>query len=133
MHGGEKIVFFSRQHIIAHGHAGGDKLYDATFYKFFSELRVFELFADSHTLAGAYELRQIAVERVMRKAGEFDELSRAVGATCERYAEDFRCLDCIFGEGFIKVADTEKEHCVGMLCLHLGVLLHQRCFNFLAT
>ncbi len=126
MDGREKIVLLAREHVVAHGHAGRNEFDDATFYKFLGELRVFELLAYGHTLAGPYELGQIAVECVMRKSRQFNELGRAVGATGEGDAEYFRCLYGIFGESLVKVAYTEEEHRVGMLCLHLGVLLHQR-------
>ena len=128
MHGGKKVVFAPRQHVVVHCHAGRHKLCYAAFHELFGELGVFELLAYGHALSGADELGQVAVEGVMGETGKLDVLGRAVGAAGEGYAQYFGGLDGIVGEGFVKVADAEQQYGVGMFCLHLGVLLHKRCF-----
>ncbi len=129
MHGCKKIVFAMIEHIVAKGHAGGDELGDAALYKFFCEFGVFELLADGDTLSGADKFRQIGVESMVRKTGKLDILRRTVGAAGEGYAQYFGCGDGVVGKSFVEVADTEQQYCVGMLCFHLDILLHQRCFN----
>ena len=129
MHGCKKIILTTRQHIIVHGHTGCHEFGDAALHQFLGELRILELLAYGHPLSGTHKLRQIAVESVMRKSGQFNILGRTIGSAREGYAQYFRCFDSIVGEGFIEIADTEKQNCVGMFGFHLDVLLHQRRLN----
>ena len=126
MHGGEEVVFAARQHIVVEGHAGSDELGYAALDQFLCQLGVFELFADGHTLAGTHEFGQIGIEGVMRKSGQLYILRHAVGTPRQGDAEYFRCLNSVVAESFIEIAHAEEQYCVGMLCLHLGILLHQR-------
>ena len=129
MDGGEEVVFASRKHIVVERHAGSDQLGYAALDEFFGQLGVFELLAYGHTFTGPYELGQVAVEGMVRKSGKFYVLCRAVGTPGEGNAEDFRRLNGIIAECLVEVADPEEQYSVGMLCLHLGVLLHKRCFD----
>ena len=130
MHGGQKVVAVAAQHSVAESHSGRDKFCNATFYKLFGELGIFELFADGNTFAGAHQFWQIAVERMVRKAGELDILRGTVCPACQCYAQDFRCYYGIVAECFVEVAHTEQKNGIRMFLFHLDVLLHQRCFHY---
>ncbi len=130
---GKKVVLAAREHVVAEGHAGSDKLDDIALDEFFCQLGIFELFADGHTLARTHELGQIGVERVVREAGKLDILGGTVGTARERDSEDFGRHDGVVGKGLVEVADSKEEHRVGVLCLHLGVLLHQRRLDILLS
>ena len=78
MNGGEKIVLLMIQDIVVDGNTGRDQLCDAPFHQLLRQLRVFQLVADSHTLTGTYQLRQIAVQGVVRETCHLDGLPRAV-------------------------------------------------------
>ena len=59
--GTEEVVLLVVEHVVLHGHAGRDELGDATLHQLLGQLRVFQLVADGHPLAGAYELGQVGV------------------------------------------------------------------------
>ncbi len=127
--GGQEVVLAAREHVVVHGHAGSDKLGDAALDEFLCELWVLKLLADSHALAGAHELGQIAVEGVVGESGELHILRGTVGTTRERYAENLGSGYSVVGESLVKVTDPEEQDGIGMLGLHLDVLLHQRRFD----
>ena len=86
--GGEEIVLAAREHIIVESHAGRHKLGDTALDEFLCQLGVFELLADSDTLAGADKLGQIGVEGMMGEAGQLHILGRAVGTAGESDTEN---------------------------------------------
>ena len=63
------------------------------------------------------------------KSGEFHRRGFAVGAACECDAENLTRRYCVFRKSLVKISDTEKEHRIGVLLFHLGVLCHQRCLR----
>ncbi len=128
--GGEEVVLPAEEHVVGGGHAGRDKLGDAALDEFFCELGVFELFADGHALACAYEFREVGVDGVVRKSGHFDVLRHSVGAAGECDAENLRRCDGVFAVCLVEVAHAEQQHGVGMKGFHLEILLHERCFDY---
>ena len=122
----QKIILAVVENSVADGDAGGYKLGYAAFDELLRCLRVFELLADGHALAGAHELRQICVEGMVGKPCQFDILRRAVGAPCQRDAQNFAGRHRVVGKSLIEIAHTKEQHRVGVLLLSLDILLHQR-------
>ena len=91
--GGQEVVLAVRQHVVVLHHAGCNQFGDAALYKFFGQLGILELLADGHSLARADQFRQIGVERVVWKSGQFHMLRRTVCAARQGDAEDFRSRD----------------------------------------
>lgn len=102
------------------------QLRDAPLYEFLCQLRVLQLVADGHALAGTYQLGQIGVECMMRKARHFDGFPLAVGTFGQGNTEDFGRDDGIGGIGFIEVTTTKQHDSIGMLCLQVEELFHHR-------
>ena len=71
MYGTKEIVLLIVQHRITHRHAWCHQFRNAALDKFLGQLRVFQLVADGHTLAGSDEFGQISVEGMMRKTRHF--------------------------------------------------------------
>ncbi len=130
MHGSHEIVLAVVEYVVVYRHAGGDKLSDAALHELLGELRILELLADSHALSGAHEFGEVGVERMVGESGKLNVGCVAVGTLGESDSKYFRCRDGIFGECLVEVANTEKQHGVGMFLFHLGILLHERCLNY---
>ncbi len=96
MHGGQEVVLLSLKRTRRGVDARSDELRDAALHELLGELGVFELFADSHASPGPHELREIRIEGMMRKSGEFHRLRLAVGAAGESDAENLARGDGIF-------------------------------------
>src|SRR5699024_7649512 len=71
VYGSQKVVLPVVQHIVVDGDSRRHQLRDASLYEFLCQLRVLQLVADGHALAGTYQLGQIGVECMMRKARHF--------------------------------------------------------------
>ena len=128
---GKEVVLTIVENIVVDADARSDKLGDATLYELLGHLRVFELLADSHTLSGSDQFRQIGVEGMVRKTGKLHILSRTIGTTSQRDTEYLACSYGIFRKGLIEVAHSEEQDSIGMLVFHLDVLFHQRGFGYL--
>ena len=61
MDGSQEVVLLMVQHRIIHGNTGGYQLRDTTLYKGFGKFGIFQLVADSHTLACSNQLGQIGI------------------------------------------------------------------------
>ena len=127
----EEIVFPAGEHRVGGVESGSDKLGDASSDKLFGELWVFKLLADGHTASGSDQFREVGVECVVGKSGEFDELSGSVGPAGECDAEYLARRYGIVGECFVEVTHSEEEYGVGMLFLHLGILPHEWSLSYL--
>lgn len=128
---GEKIVLAVVEDVIVDRHTRSDQLSDTALDEFFGQFGVFKLFAYGHTLSRPDKFRQVGVEGMVGKPGQFDMLRHPIGPSRQRDAEYFRSRDGIFGKCLIEIADPEKQHCIGMFLFHLDVLLHQRSLNYL--
>ena len=126
VYGSQKVVLPVVQHIVVDGDSRRHQLRDAPLYEFLCQLRVLQLVADGHALAGTYQLGQIGVECMMRKARHFDGFPLAVGTFGQGNTEDFGRDDGIGGIGFIEVTTTKQHDSIGMLCLQVEELFHHR-------
>ena len=63
---------------------------------------------------------------MVRKPGQFDERSRAVGPARQRNAQYPAGPDRILAESFIKIAHPEQQDGVAVHRFHAVVLFHQR-------
>ena len=126
MHGSQEVVLPVVQHIVVDGNSRRHQLRDAALHQFLRQLRVLQLVADGHTLAGTYQLGQIGVERMMRETRHFDGFPLAIGTFGQGNTEDFGRDDGIGGIGFIEVTTTKQHDSIGMLCLQVEELLHHR-------
>ena len=127
MHCGKEIILFIIEYVIVYGNTRGDKLGYTTLHKFFCHLGVLELVAYGNTLSGTYELWKVCIERVEGKTCHFGYLRRRVltiGTLGEGNAQNFRCNQCIGTICFVKIATTEKQNGIGVLCLKLHKLAH---------
>ena len=127
----KEVVLLIVEHVVAHGHTWRNQLCDAALHELLRELGVLQLVADGHTLASAYELGQICVERMMREARHLGVaascLRCAVRPSGERDAQYFRCRDSVVTVGLVEVAATEEQQRVGVLGLQREKLPHHRC------
>ena len=87
------------------------------------ELRILHLVAERGRLAGADQLGEISVERMIRHAAH-----RLVGAVGERRAQDRRGDQRVLPEHLVEIAETEhhdrpRRH----LALDREILSHHRC------
>ena len=128
VHGGQEVVFLVVKHVVGHGHPGRHQFGDAPLHELLCELRVFQLVAYCHALAGPYQLGQVGVEGVVRKSGHLclRPSPCPVAPPGERYAEYARCRHGVFAVGLVEVAAAEEQHCVGMLRLEVEELFHHR-------
>ena len=124
MYSCQEVVLLVRQHIIINRHPWSHQFGDASLHQFLGKFRVFQLVADSHTLAGTNELRQVSVKRMERETGHLHMLGLTIGTLSERNAQNISSRNGIFRIGFIKVTTSEKHHCIGMFLLQLEVLFH---------
>ena len=126
--GCQEVVFLIVEHIVGHGHSGRNQLGYASLNELLGELRVLQLVAYSHSPARPYELRQICVERMMRKSGHLGRVFRAsVVALGERYAKNLAGVYGVLKVCLIKVAATKQQQRVGMFSLQRHKLFHHRC------
>ena len=124
----EVVVFALLDNIIFEYHTRCNHLDNTSaHYISFCGFGVFELFADSHTLAGTHQAWEIGVYGVMRKSCKLHRCSTAIGTASERNAEYGTRLDSVCTECLIEIAHSEQQKRIGILRLHLIVLLHQLC------
>ncbi len=126
MDGSQEVVFPVVQHIVVDGYSRRHQFRDATLHQLLRQLRVFQLVANSHTLTGTYQFRQISIERMMWETSHLDGLPLAVGTFGQGNTENFGRNDSIGGIGFIEVTTTKQHDSIGMLCLQVKELFHHR-------
>lgn len=126
MHSREEVVLAVIEYIVIDRNARRDKFGDASFHQLLCELGVLELLTNGHTLPGSHKLREIGVEGMMRKSGQFNRLCRTVGTPCKCDAENFRSRYGVVAKCFIKISHTKQQHSIGMLLFHLEILFHER-------
>ena len=129
MYGTEEVVLFVVEHCVCHCHAGCNEFGDASLDECLRRLRVFQLVANGNSLACPDEFGQIGVEGVMGETCHCDALGRwvsAVVAPRQGNAKYFGGDDGILGIGFVEVATTEQQQCLGMFRLEVVELLHHR-------
>lgn len=127
----QEVVFTVVKDIVIDRDTRRYKLRNAALDQLFGQLGVFKLLADSHTLAGSDQFRQVRIKGMVRKSREFYMLRHTVGTACQRDAEYLRSRDGIIGKSLVEIPYSEKQHSIGMFLFHLDVLLHQRCLNYL--
>ena len=144
---GQEVVLFVVEHVVAHGHSWGHQLGDAPLHHavFLGQpflslqlqaflLGVFQLVADGHALARPDKFGQIGVKGMVGKAGHLNGLRLSgIASAGKRNAKYGGSLDSVLAIGFIKVATTKQQQCVGMLGFHLEKLSHHggQCLVFL--
>ena len=126
MHSAEKVILFVVKHVVRQCHARRHQFRDAALHELLRQLRVFQLVADGHALAGTDQLRQVRVEGVMREARHLVALVVTVVTVGQRDAEDTRCRDGVLALRLIEVTTPEEHHRVGVLRLQVEELLHHR-------
>ena len=126
VNGAEVVIRAALQHVVVHAHAGRDELRDAALHQALGFLGVFELVADGHALAGAHQLGQVGIERMVREAGQGHFAAAARAPLRQRDVENAAGRDGIFAEGLVKITHPKQQHRARMLLLELVVLLHQR-------
>jgi len=83
MNSAQKIVFpFIQEHLVSQG-AGGYDADDVAFDNALGFFGVFDLFTNSHFIAGLEHLFQIAVHGMVRDAGQRDGLAAGFAAAGE--------------------------------------------------
>ena len=82
-------------------------------------LRVLELVAHRHTVAGPDELGQVVLEGVVRESGEFHLCGGAVLPSGEHDVQDLGRLHGILSERLIEIAHAEQQEGIGVLGLDL--------------
>ena len=122
----EKSIFLAVQHVVAIRHARRNQFDHATFDDLLRGFRVLELLANRYPFAGAHQFRQVGVDGMVRKPGQFDERSRAVGPARQRNAQYPAGPDRILAESFIKIAHPKQQDGVAVHRFHAVVLFHQR-------
>ena len=121
----QKGVLLVGQYIVAQHHARRHQLDNAALDQSPDLLGILQLFADGDTFARPHQFGQVGVDGVVGKSGQLDIGGRAVGAPCERDAQNAAGLDGVVAERLVKVADPEKQDSVGMHRLDRVILLHQ--------
>ena len=121
----QKGVLLVGQNIVAQHHARRHQLNNAALDQSSDLLGILQLFADGDTFARPHQFGQVGVDGVVGKSGQLDIGGRAVGAPCERDAQNAAGLDRVLAERLVKVADPEKQDSVGMHRLDGVILLHQ--------
>ena len=70
MDGTKKVVLLLFQNFVVGGDAGRHQFGDAALDEGFGEFGIFQLVADGHAVAGAYQFGKVGVEGMVRKTGE---------------------------------------------------------------
>ena len=126
--GCKEIVLLMREYIVIGRYAGSDQFGNTAFDQRFGLFRIFQLVAYGHALAGSYQFGQIGIQRMMRKAGQFDKLGSSVGTPCQRYPQDLGSHDGILRKCFVEISHPEEQDSIRVFLLDLKVLAHQRRF-----
>ena len=125
----DEVVLLVGQNVVAHHDARRHQFNHAAFDQSLDQFRVLELFADRHAFARPNQFRQVGVDCMVGKAGQFDVRRGTVGPARERDAQNAARLDCIFPEGLVEIPHPEEQHGIGMHRLDRVILLHQGGFD----
>jgi hypothetical protein len=106
----------------------GDDFYDITFYDALCLLRIFHLFAYGNAESGAYKLRQIVVELMMRETSQRHLGSASIVPLGEGNATRLCGLNGVVTKCLKEVSQTEEQDCVGVPRFDLAILPHEGCF-----
>ena len=126
MHGTKEIVFLVVQHRILHGHTWRHQFGDASLHQLFRQLRVLQLVADGHALAGTDQFRQIGVQRMVRKTRHLVALVIAIITMRQRDTQNLSGNDGILAVGLVEVATTKQQHGLRVFRLEVEKLFHHR-------
>ena len=124
--GTEKIVFFGGQQHIVGQRTGCYDTYDVAFYDALCGFGVFDLLTNGDLVAGLQHLFQIAINSVIRHAGQRDGIGSFAPAG-QRQAQNLRACFGIFVERLVEIAHAKKQYGVRVLLFELMKLLHSRC------
>src|SRR6185437_1159416 len=90
---------------------------------------VFELLANSDTLARRNQFWKVSIEAMIRKACQSHMSGSAIGPFGKGNAENGRCLLRVLRKSFVKIAHPKEQQCIWVLMFHLIILLHERGFG----
>ncbi|MNY10255.1 hypothetical protein D3C86_1432190 [compost metagenome] len=108
MYGSKKVVGLIIQQAVIGGDTGCNQFCYSTLHNTLYRFRIFQLIADGHAITGLYQLMQVSVQRMMRKACQLNISCRAVGSFGKGYTQYLCSHYCIGTEGLIKVSYTEQ-------------------------
>ena len=126
MYGCQKVIFSIVKHIVTHGHPGGHKFCDTTFYQFLGQFRIFKLVTNSHPPTRSDQFGQISIQCMMRKSGHLYRITilSSVISLSQSYSQYFRSYYSILTVGFIKVATSEQHNSIRMFGFQIKKLFH---------
>ena len=125
----QEVVCAGRKQLVVEGNSWGDHLCDPALDDSLCKLRVLELVAYGNPVARADQPRQVGVERMVRKASQFDFRGTSIPPFRQDNVEDARSTDGVFTECLVEVPDAEQQDGIGVVFLHPCILLHQRGFT----
>lgn len=123
--GGQPIIAPLIDDLVTEGHARGDHLGHTSLHDGLGLLRILQLIADGHAVAGTDQLGHVGFQRMVRKARQFN-ITAPVVPPGQRNTKDPRDKDRIRAEGLIEITDTEQQERIRILPLDRVVLVHQR-------
>ncbi len=126
MDGGNDVVAPGRQQRLVGERAGRDDPRYLALDRSLAGRRVADLLADRYRFALAHQLRQVALDGVIRYAGHRDRVAGGFAARRQRNIEQ-RCSALrVVVEQLVEVAHAVKDEHVGILGFHAKVLAHHR-------
>ena len=122
---GEEVVLLCCHHVVGQRDAWRYQFCYSALHQFLSELGVFKLVADGHSVARSYEAWEVGIEGVVRKSCHFDSCHAAfVVAVGEGDTEHLCSGDSVFRVGLVEVAASEEHNRVGIFVLQVAELRH---------
>ena len=103
----QEVILLCLKHVVLHSHARCHKLCNATLHEFGGFLRVFELFAYSHTASFSDQTWQISVESVIWETSHQVASRRTVVAASQCDAQQSCCQFGILLISLVEVAAAE--------------------------
>ena len=124
--GTEEVVLLVIEHGILHSHTWRHQFRDASLHQLLRQLRIFQLVADGYAASCTDELRQIGVQRMMRKTSHLVALVIAVVAVGQRDAQYLRGNNSVVAIRLVEVATTEQQQRLRVFRLEVEELFHHR-------
>ena len=95
------------QYIIIDGNTGSHQFRNTPLHQFLRQLRVFQLVANSHTLSGPHQLRQIRIQGMMWKSRHLNMLPYAIRTFGLYDTQYFRTNHGVLAIHLVKVSNPE--------------------------
>ncbi len=121
----QKIMFRGFQQLRIVRKTGGHHFRDTSFHNLLGEFGIFQLIAYGYLVTRPDQLREIGIQRMVGKTGQFH---RGCGPVCPARKNNTQSLGRLYGifpEGFIKIPYPEKQQGIGIFCLYGKILVHQ--------